>query len=109
MNQLRSLLSCSWIRKKKNFFDDKEVLTLIYSACKGLVRDLDEKKTENEVNFVTTDWRGHPVTAKPEELVALDEKYKSIANDQGVFRDFASDLTFKNVTSLEMYLRGIRT
>lgn len=95
--------------EEKNFFEDKNMLELIYSACKGLVRDLDEKMLKNEVNFVSTDRQGHLVTTNPNELVALDEKYSSIADDKGVFKGFASDLTFKNVTSLEMYLRGIRT
>lgn len=95
--------------EEKAFFADQSVLKLIYSACKGFVRDLDEKKIESEVGFVTSDWRGYSVTAKPEELAAIDEKYKSIADDKGVFKEFASDLTFKNVTSLEMHLRGIRT
>jgi hypothetical protein len=91
--------------EEKGFFDDPAVLKTVYSACKGFVRDLDEMKTENEVRFVTTDWRGHVVAASDEERVGI-VRYASIASDDGVFNDFAEDLTFKSVTSLEMHLRG---
>src|SRR5262249_14997255 len=91
--------------EEKSFFDDPAVLKTVYSACKGFVRDLDEMKTENEVRFVTTDWRGHVVAWSEQERARI-ARYESIASDGGVFDAFVQDLTFKSVTSVEMHLQG---
>jgi len=105
----RSVLAVLFMDSEEKEFFDQSILRLIYSACVGFVRDIDEKKKANEVGFVMTDWRGHTVTKTPAERSELEAKYVSVADDKGVFAEYANDLTFKEVTTLEMHLRGIKT
>lgn len=87
----------------KSFFDD-ENLRIIYSACKGFIKDLDEKHDRGEVRFSTSSANGHFVRRTPIELQTLRDKYESICKSEDVFADFSHALTFRVVNSLEMHL-----
>lgn len=130
--QVKSLLACPFFAPHKgdaprhvsavlfvdssdlNFFSEK-TLEIIYAACQGFVRNLEDMKANREVFFSSAEYLGYPIHSTPskrDQQILDNPDYASLLGlefSDRIFKDFKKGLTFKTIQSLDAELIEVQS
>jgi hypothetical protein len=88
----------------RDLFTTGDVLKIVFAGSRGFVSNLDGMVSRNELRVATTAYRGVRVEEADADKAFLDAHKGTVIHEHPAFNDFADALTFKQVSSFDMYL-----